>query len=150
MLCLPITMEAANVGGEQDNLPGAGLKRCGTSEDEAAIDRMFHPEGRSHGLPDPGSDAWSGRKGSRNSIAHFVGAFPDIQVTIEDLIAEGDRVAIRWSAKMTHRGDELGFPATGRSATLEGASFVVMKDGKIYEGWNQMGMLELVQSLKAE
>ena len=116
---------------------------------EAAIDRMFHPEGRSHGLPDPGS-VLVGPEGFKNLHRNFVGAFPDIHVIIEDLIAEGDRVAIRWSAKMTHRGDHLGFPATGKSATLEGASFVVMKDGKIYEGWNQMEMQRLLQSLKAE
>ena len=59
-------------------------------------------------------------------------------------------MAIRWSAKMTHRGDHLGFPASGKPATLEGSSFVVMKDGKIFEGWNQTEMQGLFQYLQAQ
>jgi predicted ester cyclase len=49
---------------------------------------------------------------------------------------------------MTHSGDGLGFPATGRKGILHGSSFVRIKDGQITEGWNQMDMQALVSSLR--
>jgi predicted ester cyclase len=79
----------------------------------------------------------------------LVGAFPDAHFMFNDVIAEGDRVAIRWTVTMTHAGDQLGFPATGRRVTLEGSSFLVIKNGKIVEGWNQMEFQGLIHSLKS-
>ena len=72
-----------------------------------------------------------------------------MRVVVDDVIAEGDRVAIRWTATMTHTGDDLGFPATGRPVTLQGSSFIVVKDGQIREGWNQMDLQGTIQSLKS-
>ena len=59
-------------------------------------------------------------------------------------------MAVRWTATMTHRGDDLGFPASGRTARLAGSSFVIVKGGVIMEGWNQMEMQGLFQYLKGE
>ena len=114
---------------------------------EAAIDAMYHPQGRAYGLPDAES-VLVGREEFKKFHRTQVGAFPDLHFDLKDVIAEGDRVAIRWSATMTHRGDQLGFAASGKSANLEGSSFLVIRDGKIFEGWNQMEMQGLLQYLK--
>ena len=115
---------------------------------EAAIDRMFRPEGRAHGLPTEGGRP-AGPEDFKTIHRTFLGAFPDIRFVINDVIAEGDRVAVRWTANMTHAGDHLGFPATGSDVTLEGSSFLHLKDGMIFEAWNQMELQGMIQSLKS-
>jgi predicted ester cyclase len=70
-------------------------------------------------------------------------------VDIEDIVAEGDRVAVRWRVSMTHLGDHLGFPATGKKGTLDGSSFLIVKDNQVMEGWNQMDLQGLMQRLQA-
>jgi predicted ester cyclase len=67
---------------------------------------------------------------------------------VEDFVAEGDRVAVRWRVTMTHLGDQLGFPASGRKGTLDGSSFLIIKDNQVIEGWNQMDLQALMQKLQ--
>lgn len=117
-------------------------------KNEAAIDQMFHPEGKAHGFPDPES-VLAGPSAFKEVYRSFCGAFPDLHVEIEDTIAEDDRVAIRWKATMTHLGDHLGFPASGSKEVLNGSSFVIIKEGKITEAWNYMDLQDLFQKLKA-
>jgi predicted ester cyclase len=115
---------------------------------EAAIDEMFSKQGRSHGFPD--ADAvLAGPEPFKAVHRTFVGAFPDLHVDIEDIVAEGDRVAVRWRVSMTHLGDHLGFPATGKKGTLDGSSFLIVKDNQVMEGWNQMDLQGLMQRLQA-
>jgi len=74
-------------------------------------------------------------------------AFPDLKVKVEDAFGAGDKVALRWSGKMTHSGDALGMPATGKSVRLTGITMVRIVDGKIVEGWDnwdQLGMLRQI------
>ena len=75
------------------------------------------------------------------------GAFPDMKMTVEDVFGVGDKVVLRWSATMTHTGDGLGFPASGRTVRSRGISIARIVDGKIVEGWDnwdQLGMLEQI------
>jgi len=79
------------------------------------------------------------------------GAFPDIKVKVEDVFGVGDQVVLRWSATMTHTGDGLGFPASGRTVRSRGISIARIVDGKIVEGWDnwdQLGMLEQIGAYK--
>jgi steroid delta-isomerase-like uncharacterized protein len=74
-------------------------------------------------------------------------AFPDIKVQIEDILGAGDKVVVRWSATMTHSGDSLGIPATGKTVRSRGISIGTIENGKIVEGWDnwdQLGMLEQI------
>jgi len=114
---------------------------------EGAIDAMFNPEGKSHGFPEEDS-VLIGPEDFKSIHRSFRGAFPDVHVTVEDLIAEGDKVAVRWRVDMTHRGDHLGFPATGKRVSMNGSSIVIVKDGKIDEGWNFMDMGNLFVRLR--
>ena len=79
----------------------------------------------------------------------FQKAFSGIQITVEDAFGSGDKVAARWSAEMTHTGDELGIPATGRAVTICGITIARVENGKVVEGWNNWDQLGLQQQLQA-
>lgn len=115
---------------------------------EAAIDEMFSPQGKSHGFPDPDS-VLVGPEAFKTVHRTFCGAFPDVHVDVEEIITEGDHVAVRWQVAMTHRGDHLGFPASHKKATLAGSTFAIVKDNQIVEGWNYMDLQALMQKLQA-
>jgi steroid delta-isomerase-like uncharacterized protein len=73
------------------------------------------------------------------------GAFSDITLVVEDILGAGDKVVVRWSAKMTHSGDGLGIAPTGKTVRTRGISVARIAAGKIIEGWDnwdQLGMLE--------
>jgi steroid delta-isomerase-like uncharacterized protein len=75
------------------------------------------------------------------------GAFPDINVAIEDAFGAGDRVVLRWSATMTHLGDHLGMPATGKPVRITGMTITRIAGKQIVEGWDncdQLGMLKQI------
>jgi predicted ester cyclase len=117
-------------------------------KNEAAIDEMFHPQGKVYGFPDANS-VLEGPEAFKTVHRTFCGAFPDLHINIEDVIAEGDRVAIRWRVVAIHRGDHLGFAASGKKAVLDGSSFVVVRGNQIIDGWNQMDMQAFLQKLQA-
>ena len=78
-------------------------------------------------------------------------AFPDMKMKVEDVFGVGDKVVLRWSAVMTHTGDGLGFPASGRTVRSRGITIARIVDGKIVEGWDnwdQLGMLEQIGAYK--
>ena len=105
-----------------------------------AIDDMIVPGTRIHGLtPQP-----QGPEQFKQFHAAFRQAFPDITITVDDMVAEGDMVAARFSARGTHRADTLGFAATNRPAQFTGMVFVRVENGVLIEGWNcfdQLGMM---------
>jgi predicted ester cyclase len=117
-------------------------------QSEAAIDEMFHPEGKSHGFPDLDS-VLVGPEAFKTVHRSFCGAFPDLHVALEEVLTEGDRVAVRFKCNMTHKGDHLGFAATGKKTTLVGSTFAIVKDGKIVEGWNYMNLGAFMENLQA-
>ena len=115
--------------------------------DEAVIDELFTPGGKCYGFPD--ADSTIGPEEFKASHRLFCGAFPDLNVAIEDLIAENDRVVVRWKTTMTHTDDHLGFAATGKNVTLSGISIFQIADGKFIAGWNETNIPSLMQKLQA-
>lgn len=107
------------------------------------IDAIFAADARSHGL----GDLPPGPAGFRPFYNAFRGAFPDIHVTLEDVIAEGDTVAYRFTARATHRGDTLGFAATNRRAEFSGMGFARFRNGQLAEAWNNFDELGMLQQL---
>jgi steroid delta-isomerase-like uncharacterized protein len=108
----------------------------------AAIDDFFAPSVIDHSLP-PGAPG--GIEGVRQTIAMFLGAFPDLHVTVEDSIAEGGKVVARWTLRGTHQGASLGIPPTGKQFTMPGISILCLDGGKATETWvifDQLGMLQ--------
>ena len=74
-------------------------------------------------------------------------AFPDLHVTIEDTIAAGDRVVLRWHAQMTHRGPFMGVESTGRNVTVSGVTILRYAKGKIVQGWDHWDQLGLLAQI---
>jgi len=74
-------------------------------------------------------------------------AFPDWNVTIEDIAAERDTVAVRWSGEVTHQGVFQGIPPTGKQISVRGINMYTIKDGKISREWEQMNSLGMLQQI---
>jgi predicted ester cyclase len=87
----------------------------------------------------------SGFEGLRQVGIMMNGAFPDVVVTEEDLIAAGDKVVERSSAAATHKGALMGAPATNKRVRWSEIHIYRLKDGKIAEHWAEIAMMELLQ-----
>jgi len=80
-------------------------------------------------------------------ISMYRAAFPDLQMTIEFQIAEGDKVVNRWTSHGTHRGDLMGIPPTGKQVAVTGTYIARIVGGKIAEEWGNMDTLGMMQQL---
>lgn len=112
-----------------------------------AIDELFAAEGVAHGLADATGAELRGPAHFREFHQGFRTAFPDLRVTVEDMVAEGDKVAGRCAVRGAHRADTLGFPATDREVAFEGMCIVRIRDGQIVEAWNNFDFLSMYQQL---
>src|SRR5918993_5819275 len=90
-----------------------------------------------------------GLEGVKQKWAMYLAGIPDLRVTIEELVAEGDKVAVRRSYAGTHRGELLGIPPTGKQVRISGISIFRLAEGKIAEHWEQLDRLALMQQLGA-
>jgi len=92
-----------------------------------------------------------GIEGCKQDMVMTRSAFPDLHMTIDDMVAEGDRVAYRWTVRGTHRGahTQLGIAPTGKQVTGWGMSIDRIVGGKIVETWNRYDSLGLMQQLEA-
>lgn len=87
------------------------------------------------------------REGFKQSFAVFRSAFPDFSYTIEDMVAEGDRVVVRFAANGTHRGEMAGIPPTGKQVSVTGMDLFRLAGGKVAEFWLSWDQLGLMQQL---
>jgi len=76
-------------------------------------------------------------------------AFPDGRYTIEDMIAEGDKVVSRWTVRATHKGEYQGIPATGKQVTFTNIVISRIAGGKIVEAWGEYDSIGLMRQLGA-
>lgn len=111
----------------------------------SAIEEMLATEGIVHGL---GPDS-RGPAGFKPFHAAYRTAFPDVTITIEEIIGEGDIVAVRWNATGTYRGEGLGAAAKGKAVRFGGMAFARVEGGKLVEGWNTFDQLGMFQQLGA-
>jgi len=131
------------------------------SEENKAIVRRFWEEAFSTGnlavvdeifAPDYVHTTTGGRMGhgtehvKRNITRDRIG-FPDFRFTIEDMIAEGDKVVVRWTARGTHQGAFRGIPPTGKQVTITGVEIHCVVGGKIVEGWRKWDRMDVMQQL---
>jgi steroid delta-isomerase-like uncharacterized protein len=112
-----------------------------------AIDEMFAADGIAHGLSDDAENPLRGPADFKPFHETFRGAFPDIEVIVEDMIAEGDKVAARCSVRGKHTGDHLGVAASNAPVDFTGVSIVRIKDGKIVEAWNNFDFMRMNQQI---
>jgi steroid delta-isomerase-like uncharacterized protein len=115
----------------------------------SAIDELFDRSAKAYGWPEP-DQAISSPEEFAEACKRYREAFPDIHMTVDDLVAEGDKVAVRWTATMTHLGDGLEFPASSKKARLSGSSFLICGNGRILNGWNYMDLTRLQLQLQGK
>ena len=112
--------------------------------DIVAADALLHPEFSLHTpLPTPGP----GIEAMNNVIITCRAAFHGLQVTVDDIMAEGDKVTARFTARGVHNGEFMGLPATGKGITMTGIEIFRIKDGKIAELWGEANLMGLMQQL---
>ena len=108
-------------------------------------DELLAPDFLDHGLP---AGFPPGRSGFKQFAAMLAGAFPDLHVTVDELVAEGNVVAVRLTVRGTHNGVLLGRIApTGTKATWTGMDFIRLDQGKMVERWSVRDLLSLMQQL---
>jgi predicted ester cyclase len=120
------------------------LKEIFSQGNLAVADEIIAPDhvdsgpGTLPGLP-------PGPEGSKQLVTVYRNAFPDVQFTLDEQIAEGDKVVTRFTAHGTHKGELAGIPPTGKSSTVTGMSVDRIVNGKIVESWgifDQFGMMQ--------
>ena len=89
------------------------------------------------------------REGHKQFFMALRRAFPDLRITVEDQVAEGDKVVTRWTARATHQGEFAGIPPTGKSAVMTGIDIDRVIDGKLVECWTNADNLGLLRQLGA-
>ena len=96
-------------------------------------------------LHDPAQPGIRGPEGYKQIVTGNRTAFPDLQITVEDQLAEGDKVATRWTTTGTHQGEFAGIPATGKRGGVTGTTIARVVGGKIVEersNWDTLGLLQ--------
>ena len=118
--------------------------------DLGALDELVAPNFLEHGALIPGADSGldeaasnavtrpTGRESAKRQYALLHAGFPDLRVTVEDYVAEGERVALRSVWRGTHRGEFLGVAPTGRIIALENLELLRLQRGQIVEHWSLM------------
>lgn len=96
------------------------------------VELFLAPDFVDHGAL-PGSPP--GSAGFADGVRRLLAAFPDARNEIHDIVAEGDRVVVRWTMTGTHTGGGLGIPATGRAVRITGMTMSRVVDGRITEHW---------------
>ena len=113
----------------------------------SVVDEVFAPDFVEHeelpaGIP-------SNREGVVQLTTMLRSAFPEFNATIDDIIAEGDKVVIRMTWRGTQEGEFLGIPPTGKSISIGVIDIIRMADGKAVEHWGQMDSMGMLQQLGA-
>ncbi len=113
------------------------------------IDEMMAPVVRGYGLKNKPDGVMESSDHFKKFHAGFLQAVPDIQISVEDTIAEQDKVAARCRVTGTHTGEGLGVPASGKRIDFTGTVFIRIENRKIVEGWNNFDFHVMFQQISA-
>jgi steroid delta-isomerase-like uncharacterized protein len=112
----------------------------------SSVDDIVAPDYVDHSLP---PDAPRGPASTKKFLPPLLAAFPDVHVTIEDMIAEGDKVVVRNTWHATHKGTWNGIQATGRPVTFSGIVIWRIANGKVTDRWASLDELGMMRQLGA-
>jgi steroid delta-isomerase-like uncharacterized protein len=110
-----------------------------------AVDELFADDFVPHTWPSTGD----GKGDLKRAIERISKGLADARFTIEDMIAEGDRVAVRVTARATQVGEFMGLPPSGKTYTIGEIHIFRIRDGKVVEHWHQFDQLGLMRQLGA-
>ena len=111
------------------------------------IDELLAEDAVIHGLVDGAGNPVNGLEGFHDFHAQFRGAFPDLVVSVDDTIAEGDMVVARCRVRGRHTGNHLGFAATNTTVQFDGVAITRIENGKIAEAWNHFDFAQMNRQL---
>jgi len=111
----------------------------------SVADEFFAPNYAHHDPSTP--DVGRGPESEKKRATLYRTAFPDLRLTIEEIIAEGETVMTRWSCRGTHKGDLRGIAPTGKQTNISGMTIARVVNGKFAEGWVNWDALGLMQQL---
>ena len=109
------------------------------------VDELLAPDYVNHTPATP--DQPTGPEGVKGVVTMFRSAMPDLRVVIEDMIAEGDKVAVRYTLEGTHDGELFGVPPTGQRLSIKSIAVERVSDGKIRDHWRITDSLDMMQQL---
>lgn len=115
-------------------------------DDRYVFADIIAPDAR---LRDPFPEGALGHESISQRSSMFHTAFPDLRLLVNDMLAEEDRVAVRWTAEGTHNGELAGIAPTGRRIKLTGMTILRIEGGRIAESWTELDMLGLLQEIGA-
>jgi predicted ester cyclase len=118
-------------------------------KNEAAVDEMLADGSTAHGLTETDGSPITGPESFKRFHRSFVSAYPDLRVTVEDTIVEGDKIVARCRVSGTHGGEGIGLMPTNRQVEFTGVAIVRVMDGKILEAWNEFDFLKMYTQLGA-
>jgi steroid delta-isomerase-like uncharacterized protein len=95
------------------------------------------------GLP----DMTKGIENVKKFISNLLNTFPDIKFTVEDQIAEGDKVFAQWSITATHKGEFMGIAPTGKPIAVSGVTVYKILNGKVVQAWGMIDNLGILQQI---
>ena len=113
---------------------------------EEGIEEMLDPKVVAHGLADDGEPR-VGAEDFRRFYRLFRSGIPDVRIAVDQVIAEGDTTAVRFTAHGTHAGDGMGVKATNRRIRVSGMCMMRWRDGRIIEGWNEFDAAGLMRQI---
>ena len=116
-------------------------------QNPAAVDDFLSPDYERHRSP---TTAPLTREGQKQLLIQFRTAFPDIQLTVEEVIAEDTRLAFRSTIRATHQGEIFGIPPTGKRITVGLVDIIHIKNRQFVEQWGGPDLFDLVKQLGAE
>lgn len=147
------TDEAATAtGGRIDPAEGSRrlLEETFNDGNFALIEQLLSPDAVNHDPAEPAHiRALRGPEVLKRTVQMYRAAFPDVRITVDDVIASGDEVAVRWHSEGTHRGELEGLAPTGVRGGVTGITIDQWKDGKVVESWSEWDNLGLARQLGA-
>ncbi len=129
---------------ENENVVRGFYEAVFNKADAAAVKEWVAPDFVDHN-PFPGQAP--DREGLSRFVTLFHAPLPDLRVELEEVIAKDDKVAVRWTARSTHRGGFLGVPATGRGVMLAGMDIIRVANGKVAEHWGYQDQLGAIREI---
>src|SRR5260221_3944046 len=109
------------------------------------VDELMSPSHAMHDNHLP--DSVVGPEAYKRNVARFVTGFPDVRFTVEDMVAENDKVAVAWTLSGTHQGEFRGISPSGKKVSLEGTTIHHIANGKIMDSYVSADYLGLMQQL---
>ncbi len=113
----------------------------------AVVDELTAANHVAHDPANP--NAGRGPQAEKQLVTMYRTALPDLHMTIDEMLADGDKVVTRWTARGTHKGDLMGIAPTGKQVTITGISIDRIEGGKAAESWTNWDTLGMMQQLGA-